>query len=247
MSNIDPFKSIVLALGCAAWAVSSIPAQANLPGWQGPEYLIKAHAGTTFTPLTPLEFDAAGNPTKFSHAVEGVVRVSSLGNCAVTFDVIAVPASPTSFNLTGTCRITSADGRATLDSEVTGSITIDPANPLFGNFRYDAKFTGGTGRMANARGQAVIDGMARFSADGGGKATWYMEGYVVTMPALSINSSGANAVLSWTGQGLALQSAEEATGPWKKLSTEITTDAARSEASVPATGPKKFFRLREEE
>jgi WD40 repeat protein len=46
----------------------------------------------------------------------------------------------------------------TLDAEVAGVVTVDPAHPLFGNLHYDIKFTGGTGQMANVRGRGDIDG-----------------------------------------------------------------------------------------
>jgi hypothetical protein len=161
------FKTVALVWACAALAMT-VPAEARP---------ITAHAGTTFT-LTPIEFDTGGNPTKFAHTVDGVVRVSLFGNCTVHFDVIAVPASPTTFGLTGTCQITTADGTSTLALEVNGTVAIDTANPAFGDFRYDAKISGGTGRMAAARGKATIDGFAMFTSPGTGKATWVMIGLV---------------------------------------------------------------------
>jgi len=242
--NILPLlKSTGLTLGCAALIVTAIPAKADWPTTPG--YLIKAFAGTTFT-LTPLEFDSSGNPTKFTHTVDGVVRVSSLGNCTVHADVIAVPTSPTSFSGTGTIRITSADGKSTLDSEGTFVVMTDPANPLFGNFHYDVKFIGGTGQFTNALGRADIDGLAMFTSPSEGKATWILQGYVITASGLAIAPAGTDAMLSWTGDGLVLQSAEEAKGPWTNFSTGIATGTSRYQTNVPTLGPKKFFRLRGE-
>ena len=173
MKTLNLFKAVTLALACAALAMTTTtPAEAGV---------IKAHAGTTFV-LTPVAFDANGNPTLFTHTVDGVVRVSLLGNCTVHFDVIVgAPKTATDpFTLVGTCRITSADGATTLDAEVEGTGTPDPANPAFLNFHYDVKFTGGTGQMANARGTADIDGFGMFTSASTGKATWLLEGNVAT-------------------------------------------------------------------
>jgi len=171
MKTSNLFKVFALALTCAALAMTAAPAEARL---------VKAHAGTTFT-LTPVEFDPSGNPTKFTHTVDGVVRVSSLGNCTVHFDVIGVPRPDGTFALTGSVQITSADGQTTLSAVVEGSTSSEPANALMANFHYEVAFTGGTGLMANARGKADIDGFALFNADfGSGKATWAMNGRVFT-------------------------------------------------------------------
>jgi len=171
MKTFNLFKAITLLLGCAALAMTiTTSAEAAV---------IKANAGTTFV-LIPLEFDANGNPTKFTHTVDGVVRVSSLGNCTVHFDVIAVPRPDGTFGAAGTCQITTADGNTTLNAEVTAAVAPDPANPYFANFHYDVKFIGGTGQMANARGTADIDGFAMFTSASTGKATWLLEGNVET-------------------------------------------------------------------
>ena len=170
MTKLNLFKSITLVLGCAAFALTSTRAEAGA---------IKAHAGTTFT-LTPVEF-ANGIPTKFTHTVDGVVRVSLLGNCTVHADVIAVPSPDfSSFSLAGTFRITSADGATSLNAEVKGVATTDPDNQYFANFHYDVKFTSGTGRMANASGKGDIDGFGMFTSETKGTATWLLEGNVAT-------------------------------------------------------------------
>jgi hypothetical protein len=170
MKKLSLSKLVTLALGCAALAITALPAEARD---------IRAHGGTTFE-LIPVEFDANGNPTKFTHTVDGVVRVSLLGNCTVHGDVIGVPRPDGSLGLAGTVRITSADGATTLDFAVEGAVTTDPVNPSFGNFHYDARFTGGTGSMAHARGRADIDGFGMFTSPSTGKATWVLQGNVAT-------------------------------------------------------------------
>ena len=171
MKTSHLFKSLTMALSFAAVAMTTVPAEARL---------IKAHAGTTFI-NAPVEFDPSGNPTKFSHTVDGVVRVSGLGNCGVHVDVIGVPRPDGTFALSGTFRITSADGQSALDAEVQGATTPDDSgNPYFANFHYDVKFTGGTGQMENARGKADIDGFAMFISPTEGKATWLLSGQVFT-------------------------------------------------------------------
>lgn len=169
MKTSKLFKTLALAMTFAAVAMTTVPAEAAV---------IQAHAGTTFT-LTPVEFDQQGNPTKFSHTVDGVVRVSLLGNCTGHFDIVAVPRPDGTFGLAGTLQITSADGQTTLNGEVEGATSPEPANALMANFHYDVKFTGGTGLMAKARGRGDIDGFALFNESfAGGKATWLMRGHV---------------------------------------------------------------------
>ena len=164
------FKSLTLTVAFLALALAAIPASAEV---------LKGHAGTTFL-LIPATFDQHGNPTSFTHTVDGVVRVFEIGNCTFHADVIAVPRADGSFSLTGTFLITSADGATTLNAEAVGLVTLDPATPLFGNFHYDVKFTGGTGQMANARGRGDVDGFAMFTSQTTGKATWLLQGNVAT-------------------------------------------------------------------
>lgn len=168
MKKLNLFKAITLALGCVALAMTTIPADAGV---------IKANAGTTFI-LTPVP----GSTTEFPHTVDGVVQVSLLGNCTVHFDVImfAPKTAKDPFTLLGTLRITSADGTTTLDADVVGKATVDPANANFLNLHYDVKFTGGTGTMAHARGKADIDGFAMFTSATTGTATWLLQGKVAT-------------------------------------------------------------------
>ena len=172
MKTRNLFKAIALALGCATLAMTTAFAEARD---------IKAHAGSTFV-NAPVEFDAHGNPTKFAHTVDGVLRVYSLGNCTFHADVVAVPRPDGTFALSGTFRITSADGNTTLDGEVQGATAPDESgNPAFANFHYDVKFTGGTGRMDGARGKGDIDGFGITSPDfSTGKATWLLQGNVTS-------------------------------------------------------------------
>jgi hypothetical protein len=170
MKTLNLFKSIALALSCAVLSMTTTPAQAGV---------LKGHAGTTFL-LIPATFDQNGNPTSFTHTVDGVVRVFEIGNCTFHADVIAVPHPDGSFSLSGTFLITSANGATTLNADAVGRVTIDPATPLFGNFHYDVKFTGGTGQMAGVRGSGDVDGFAMFTSQTTGKATWLLQGNVNT-------------------------------------------------------------------
>jgi len=172
MKKLNLFKSITLALACAALAMTNLPAQAGV---------VKGHAGTTFV-LIPVEFGPTGVPTKYTHTVDGVVRVFELGNCTFHADVIITQATPNDpFILTGTFLITTADGKTSLNADAVGIGTPDPANPAFFlNFHYDVKFTGGTGSMTNARGKADVDGFAMFTSQSTGKATWLLQGNVAT-------------------------------------------------------------------
>ena len=168
MTILNVFKKFSLAF--VFIALTAAPALAGV---------LKGHAGTTFD-LIPVEFDSNGRPTKFTHTVDGVVRIFELGNCTVHADVIAVPQPDGSFTATGTFRITSSDGATTLEAKAVAVVTVDPANPLFGNFHYDVTFTGGTGQMANARGKGDIDGFAMFTSQTTGKATWLIQANVST-------------------------------------------------------------------
>ncbi len=59
---------------------------------------------------------------------------------------------------------------------------------------------------------------------------------VNTLPTLSINKSGANVTLSWTGAGT-LQRAPEAIGPW-------TDVGDLNPVTLPASAARQFFRVR---
>jgi hypothetical protein len=168
MSKLNLFKSIALALGCAALAVFTTSTQADP---------IKANAGTTFV-LSPVP----GHPEQLTHSIDGVVRVTIMGNSTFHGDVlIYLPTAPGKpYGLVGTCRFTSADGATTLDAAVEGIGTLDPANPNFLNIHYEVKFTGGTGQMANASGRGEIDGFGMFTSETTGKATWLLTGNVST-------------------------------------------------------------------
>jgi hypothetical protein len=172
MKKLNRFKVITLALMFATMAFATIPAEAGV---------VKGHAGTTFT-IAPVEFGPTGVPTKYTHTVDGVVRVFELGNCTFHADVIITQANPTApFILTGAFLITTADGTTSLTADASGAGAPDPSNlGLFLNFHYDVKFTGGTGSMTHARGTADVDGFAMFTSQTTGKATWLLEGNVAT-------------------------------------------------------------------
>ena len=108
MKRLIPFKTFALALGCAALAMTTVPAGAGL---------IKAHGGTTFV-LSPV----LGHPEQLNHSIDGVARVSIMGNCTFHGDVlIYLPtAAGQPYVLAGTGRFTSADG-STTDDRVTST------------------------------------------------------------------------------------------------------------------------------
>jgi hypothetical protein len=167
MKILNPFRIITLALACAALAMTATTASAAP---------IKGSSGNNF------ELSPTATPRVFTLTHPGVAQVSLLGNC--TFDgdeVLLVPTAPGQpFILKGTWRFVSADGASTLDAEVEGTGTPDPANPNFVNLHYEVKFTGGTGEMANARGRAEMDGVAMFTSPTGGTTTFVFAGQIST-------------------------------------------------------------------
>ena len=86
-----------------------------------------------------------------------------------------------------------------LHTEVVGWLDFDPNDPKIppttGNFHYDVKITGGTGKLAGARGRGEINGAAMFVGPDGpedtdptddrfcdgyaGVATWLYEGILL--------------------------------------------------------------------
>ncbi len=175
MKKLNVFRALGVALGCAAMLLTSISVSAAD---------IRANAGTTFVVYYT---DTEG---VFSHTVDGVVQVSLLGNCKVHFDVtIVAPATADDpYGMNGTITITSADGSTTLNANLVGYGTLDPANASFLNIHYEVAFTGGSGAFTKAGGHAEIDGFAMFTNEGlatpdgpvyaTGKATWTMKGIV---------------------------------------------------------------------
>jgi len=167
MKILRQLRIITLALACAALAMTAATAHAAP---------IKGNSGNNF------ELSPTPMPGVLTLTHPGVAQVSLLGNC--TFDgdeVVLVPTAPGQpFILKGTWRFVSADGATTLDAEVEGTGTPDPANPNFVNLHYDVKFTGGTGQMANARGRAEMDGVAMFTSPSGGTTTFVFAGKIST-------------------------------------------------------------------
>jgi hypothetical protein len=168
MKVMTALRSAALVLGLAALAPISTTALADS---------VKGHAGTTWS-LAPIP----GHPNQFTHTVDGLVRVSSLGNCTFHADVIVtfptVAGQP--LLLDGTFHITTADGSTTLDAHAQGTGTPDPANANMLNFHYDIRFAGGTGQMANARGTGGVDGFAMFRTEDSGIATWLLQANIST-------------------------------------------------------------------
>ncbi len=173
MKNLSLSKVLGCAIGAAGLLLSNVSASAAE---------IYASAGTTFV-LT----QTATNKSVFTHSVDGVVQVSHLGNCTVHFDVLVTAVYSDLFGLKGTLTITNATGASTLKANVEGYGMLETDNQNFLDIHYEVTFTGGTGKFANATGQAAIDGFALFTTQGlaqptgayaTGKATWTMKGQV---------------------------------------------------------------------
>jgi len=159
MTKLSPFKVLGLALGCAILVLGAIYASTDPKPSESNSF--HAHAGTTFV-LLPAS--TPGGPR--SHNIDGVVRVSSLGDCAfhATADLVETT-TPGSYLITdGHFLFTTADGKSTLTASATGTLKINPANPYMANFQYDVTFTGGTGSLAGAHGFGKLhDGMVMFT------------------------------------------------------------------------------------
>lgn len=151
-----------LAIGFAALAFAGISAQAQRKHAQKNGFFT-AHAGTTFV-LTPI----AGQPGQFSHTIDGVYVSPLLGDC--TFHGEAIMSAPTPpsniWPITGgTFTITTVDGNTSLTASAEGSAvqvsSQDPTNDPCFDFHYTVTFTGGTGKLAGAQGNAEItEGLA---------------------------------------------------------------------------------------
>jgi hypothetical protein len=158
-------KILGLALGCTGLLLSAHSLSAGD---------IRANGGTTWV-LGPTD-----DPSVFTHTVDGVVQVSLMGNCNIHADVVVrFPTDPSKVpTLNGSFTFTAADGVTTLKASAEGTGTPDPANPSFLNFQYHIAFTGGSGQFTNARGEAIIKGVALFITPSSGKATWELKGSV---------------------------------------------------------------------
>ena len=161
MTKLNPSKvlGIALALGCATLVLGAIYASTDT--WpSGPENF-HAHAGTTFV-LLPA---SASTPGVRSHNIDGVVQVSSLGDCTfhATANLVAT-ANANFFLITdGVFLFTTADGKSTLTASAAGTLTVNPANPYMADIQYDVTFTGGTGSLAGAHGSGKLHGFVLFT------------------------------------------------------------------------------------
>jgi hypothetical protein len=156
MTRFSLSKVLGVALGCSTLVLGGISASAE-------DFF--AHAGTTFI-LVPVPDTS---PQQFTHTVDGVVQVASLGDCTVHFDLIvtATDSSTRPYLVTGTQIITTGDGKSTLTSKVNGYLASNPANGTFLDIHYDLSFTAGTGELANARGDTLLEGFAAIALSPG--------------------------------------------------------------------------------
>jgi hypothetical protein len=147
MATFGLTKVLGLALGGAVLVLGGISASAEA---------FHGNGGTAFV-MTPL------TPTTYHHVVDGVVRISLLGDCTIHGDVIVkVPTAtdPTHWPMVGTITFTTADGTRILTATGTGLCTSGTTkyNPsgVYGilDFHYDLEFVNG------ASGSFKIDGFA---------------------------------------------------------------------------------------
>jgi len=159
MTKVSPSRvlGLALALGCATLVLGTIYAS---PAPTPSESNFHANAGTTFV-LLPAS--TPGGPR--SHNIDGVVLVSSLGDC--TFHATAnlvETTNPNFFLITdGLFLFTTADGKSTLTASAAGTLTVNPANPYMADIQYDVTFTGGTGSLAGAHGSGKLHGFVLFT------------------------------------------------------------------------------------
>ena len=158
MTKLSPSKVLGLALGCAALVLGAIYASAGPKPSESNNF--HANAGTTFV-LLPAS--TSGGPR--SHNIDGVVRASSLGDCAFHATANLVETNtPGFYRITdGLFLFTSADGSSTLTASAAGTLTVNPANPYMADIQYDVKFTGGTGSQAGAHGSGKLQGFVMFT------------------------------------------------------------------------------------
>ena len=160
MTKLSPSKvlGLTLALGCATLVVGAIYAStAPKPSEPKPFH---ANAGTTF-----VLFPASTPRGPQSHNIDGVVRVSSLGDCTfhATANLVAT-ANPYFFLITdGRFLFTTADGSSTLTASAEGTLTVNPANHSMADIQYDVTFTGGTGSLEGAHGSGKLHGFVLFT------------------------------------------------------------------------------------
>ena len=158
MTKLNLSKVLGLALGCAALLLGAIYMSADPKPSESK--LFHANAGTTFV-LLPAS--TRGGPR--SHNIDGVVRVSVLGDCQfhATANLVETT-TPGSFLITdGIFLFTSADGKSTLKATAEGTLVVNPVNPYMGDIEYDVTFTGGTGSQAGAHGFGKLQGMVMFT------------------------------------------------------------------------------------
>ena len=161
MTKLSPSKilGLALALGCGALVLGAIYASTDPKPSESQHF--HANAGTTFV-LLPA---SASTPGVRSHNIDGVVLVSSLGDCTfhATANLVGTT-NPNFFLITdGLFLFTTADGKSTLTASAAGTLTVNPANPYMADIQYDVTFTGGTGSLEGAHGSGKLHGFVMFT------------------------------------------------------------------------------------
>ncbi|MBE7501162.1 MAG: hypothetical protein HS113_12805 [Verrucomicrobiales bacterium] len=184
--------------GVAAIAgLALLPVFADPPAGPDARPTISPAARKTINAGTVFRFDFNTG----QHEVRGIAQVSNLGNCRVYFDVIATPCGGDGQHFLcaeGTMTLTTLAGDK-LETSVVGWLDFDPNDPKvppsMGKFHYDVTVTGGTGKLAGARGHGAINGASMFVGPDGpddtdptddgfcdgyvGVATWLYDGVLL--------------------------------------------------------------------
>jgi hypothetical protein len=176
--NILPILALTLGSVALIWTTVATKAGDTLPAKAA---AIRVTTGNRF------ELVPTADPNVFGHPVDGVAQVSLMGNChfhgEATIYLPTAVGEPIRILSDTPWRLTSSDGANTLEFDVEGTATFDPANPLFANLTYSVKFVGGTGAFAGATGTGTMEVTAEFTSQLGGLANWTMKGVVITPPS----------------------------------------------------------------
>jgi len=88
-----------------------------------------------------------------------------------------------------------------------------------------------------------------FSSAGGKVSASIARAYLLDLPALSVNRSGSDVMVSWPSAdtaGFALEQTSALSGPasWVSNTLPIADDGVKKSVTNPATNSPQFFRLR---
>ncbi len=172
MKKLNLIKTLALVVGCAALVSSSAPSK----GLPSHIRALFGNIGATFV-IAPTE-----TPGVLLVTADEVGQSCVTGNFTGTAQVhvqLPAPGSDEPSVLTGTATWTTSDGKSTITLSLTGTSTVDPANPSVMNNRYEATITGGTGAFVGAKGSAMITEVLKSTSASGGTAGLAFAGHLV--------------------------------------------------------------------